>query len=153
MLDQVLYFIYLILLIVAIGPNVTYAVWIQRAFVSNRESLSFTLRTIKVINDRMVLPAVALALITWVAMVYLSGQNLAIPWVLLTAVFWLAVFLLGLFGYRPTLIKQIELGESPGPDGDEYSSTAWRSTLIGIAIGIIALLIVLLMAFQPSLWS
>ena len=153
MLDQVLYFIYLILLIVAIGPNVTYAVWIQSAFVSNRESLPFTLRTIKSINDRMVLPAIALALITWVAMVYLSGQSIMIPWVLLTAVFWLAMFLLGLFGYRPALLKQIEFGESAGPDSDEYSSAAWRSTLIGIAIGIIALLIILLMAFQPPLWG
>ena len=59
----------------------------------------------------------------------------------------------GLHGYRPSLLKQIELGESAGPDSDEYSSTAWWSTLIGIAIGIIASLIVLLMSFQPSLWS
>jgi len=153
MLDQVLYFFYLILLIVGIGPNVTYAIWIQRAYVSNRESLLFTLQTIRVINNRMVLPAIGQALVLWIAMVTLAGRSIMIPWVLLTAIFWLAAFLLGLFGYTPALRKQIELGESAGPDSEEYSSAAWRSTLIGIAIGVIALLIILLMAFQPVLWG
>jgi hypothetical protein len=152
MLDQLLYYLYLILLIVAIGPNVTSAIWIQRATV-NREALPFTLKTIKVINNRIVLPAVGLALITWVAMVYLSGQSLLIPWVLLTAVFWLAAFLLGLFGYTPALRKQIALAKSIGGDSDEYRSAAWRGTIIGIAIGVIALMIILLMAFQPGLWG
>jgi len=152
MLDQVLYFFYLLFLIVGIGPNVTYAFWIQRA-LANSESLPFTLRTIKVINDRIVLPAIGLALVTWIAMVYLSGQPIMIPWVLLTAIFWLAAFLLGLLGYRPALSKQIELAESAGPDSDEYNSAAWRSTLIGIAIGIIALMILILFVFQPPLWG
>jgi hypothetical protein len=152
MLDQLLYYLYLILLIVAIGPNVTSAIWIQRATV-NREALPFTLKTIKVINNRIVLPAVGLALITWVAMVYVSGQSLLIPWVLLTAVFWLAAFLLGLFGYTPALRKQIALAKSIGGDSDEYRSAAWRGTIIGIAIGVIALMIILLMAFQPGLWG
>lgn len=152
MVEQVLYFFYLLFLIVGIGPNVTYAFWIQRA-LANREALPFTLRTIKVINDRIVLPAIGLALVTWISMVFLSGLPIMIPWVLLTAIFWLAAFLLGLFGYRPALSKQIELAESAGADSDEYNSAAWRSTLIGIAIGIIALMIILLFVFQPVLWG
>ena len=152
MLDQLLWFIYLILLIVAIGPNVTYAFWIQRA-TANREALPFTLKGIQVINNRIVLPAVALALITWVAMVYLSGLNLSIPSFLLTAVFWLVIFLLGLFGYSRIISRQIALAESAGPGDDDYKSIAWRGTILGIAIGIIALLILLLLAFQPSLWG
>jgi uncharacterized membrane protein len=152
MLDQVLYFFYLLFLIVGIGPNVTYAFWIQRA-LANGEALPFTLRTIKVINARIVLPAIGLALVTWIAMVFLSGQPIMIPWVLLTAIFWLAAFLLGLFGYRPALSKQIEFAESAGADSDEYNSAAWRSTLISLAIGIIALMIILLFVFQPALWG
>lgn len=152
MLNQFLWYIYLILLIVAVGPNVTYAVWIQRA-TSNREALPFTLQGIKVINDRIVLPATGLALITWVVMVYISGQSLLTPWVLLTAIFWLVVFLFGLFGYSPTLRKQIAFAESAGTDSDEYKSVAWRGTILGIALGVVVLLILLLMAFQPGLWG
>jgi hypothetical protein len=71
MVEQVLYFFYLLFLIVGIGPNITYAFWIQRA-LADRDALPFTLRTIKVINDRIVLPAIGLALVTWVSMVLLS---------------------------------------------------------------------------------
>ena len=152
MLNQLLWFIYLILLIFALGPNITYATWIQRA-TPNRETLLFSLRGIKIINNRIVLPSVLLALIAWIGMVYVSGQSLLIPWVLLTAVFWLLIFLLGLFGYSRTLSRQISLVESAGPDHDDYKSAAWRGTILGIAIGIIALLIILLLAFQPALWG
>jgi hypothetical protein len=86
-------------------------------------------------------------------MVLLSGLPIMIPWVLLTAIFWLAAFLFELLGYRPALSKQIELAESAGADSDDYNSAAWRSTLIGIAIGIIALMIILLFVFQPALWG
>ncbi len=152
MLNQLLWYIYLILLIVAVGPNVTYAVWIQRA-TANPEALPFTLNGIKAINDRIVLPATGLALIAWVVMVYVSGQSLLLPWVLLTSIFWLAALLIGIIGYSPALRKQIALAESAGVDNDEYKSAAWRGMILGIVIGLIFLLILLLMAFQPTLWS
>lgn len=152
MLDLLLYYIYLLLLIVAVGPNITSAVWIQRA-MANREALSFTLQGIKVINDRIVIPATGLILITWIAMVFTSGQSLQIPWILLVAVFWLVIFLFVLFGYAPTLRKQIALAENTGADSDEYKSAAWRGTIIGIAIGVIVLMILLLMVFRPELWG
>ena len=94
MLSKFLWYVYLILLIVAAGPNITYAVWIRRA-TANREALPFTLQSIKYINDRIVLPATALALITWVVMVYVSGQSILIPWVMLTSFFWMVVLLIG----------------------------------------------------------
>jgi len=152
MLNQLLWYIYLVLLIVAVGPNVTYAVWIQRA-TANPESLPFTLKGIKVLNDRIVLPATGLALIAWVVMVYLSGQSLLIPWVLLTSIFWLAALLIGILGYTPALRKQIALAESSGADDDDYKSASWRGMILGIVNGLIFLLILLLMAFQPTLWS
>jgi hypothetical protein len=65
----------------------------------------------------------------------------------------LVVFLLGLFGYTPALRKQIALAENPGADSDEYKSAAWQGTIIGITIGVIVLMIILLMAFQPELWG
>jgi len=152
MLDLLLYYIYLVLLIVAVGPNITSAIWIQRA-IANREALPFTLHGIQVINNRIVVPATGLILITWIAMVFTSGQSLQTAWILLVAIFWLVVFLLGLFGYTPTLRKQIALAESSGADSDEYKSAAWRGTIIGIAIGVIVLMILLLMVFQPELWG
>ena len=153
MLNQFLWYVYLILVIVAAGPNITYAVWIRRA-TANREALPFTLQSIKYINDRIVQPATALALITWVVMVYVSGQSLLTPWVLLTSIFWLVALLIGLLGYSPAVRKQITLAErSAGADDDEYKSAAWRGMILGIVIGVLFLLLLLLMAFQPVLWG
>ncbi len=152
MLNQLLWYIYLILLIVAVGPNATYVVWIQRA-TANPKALPFTLTGIKAINDRIVLPATGLALIAWVVMVYISGQSLLLPWVLLTSIFWLAALLIGFIGYSPALRKKIALAESSGADDDDYKSAAWRGMILGIVNGLIFLLILLLMAFQPTLWS
>ena len=152
MLNQFLWYVYLILLIVAAGPTITYAVWIQRAN-ANRETLPFTLQSIKIINDRIVLPATALALITWVVMVYVSGQSFLIPWVMLTPIFWMVVLLVGLLGYSPAIRKQIALAESSAADDEEYKSAAWRGMILGIVTGILFLLLLLLMAFQPALWG
>lgn len=152
MLDFLLYYIYLLLLIVAAGPHVTSTIWIRRAMV-NREALSFTLQGIKLINDRIVLPATGLILITWIAMVTISRQSLLIPWILLVAVFWLINFLLGLFLYTPRLRKQIALAENRGTDSDEYKTAAWQGTIINIAMDVIILMILLLMVFQPVLWG
>ena len=152
MLNQLLWFIHILLLIVAIGPNVTNAIWIQRA-MANRAALPFTLQGIKIINDRIVIPAIGLILITWIAMALTSCISLLTAWILLVAIFWLVVLLLGLFGYTPTIRKQIAFAESTGADSDEYKSAAWRGTIIGIAIGVIVLLILLLMSFQPELWG
>jgi hypothetical protein len=152
MLNQLLWFIHIILLIVAVGPSITNAIWIQRG-MANREALPFTLQGLKVINDWIVIPATGLILITWIAMALTSGQSLLTAWILLVTIFWLVVFLLGLFGYTPALRKQIALAENPGADSDEYKSAAWQGTIIGITIGVIVLMIILLMAFQPELWG
>jgi len=152
MLNQLLEYVYILLLIAAVGPNVTYAVWIQRA-MADRAALPFTLQGIKVLNDRVVLPATALLLIAWIAMALTAGQSLLTPWILLVLILWLAVFLLGIFAYSPTLRQQIAFAESPGADSEEYTAVAWRGTILGIAIGVVVLVIILLMVFQPVLWG
>lgn len=152
MMDYLLYYIYLLLLILAAGPNVTNAIWSRRA-MSNRESLSFILQGVKSINDRIVIPATGLILITWIAMVTISGQSLLIPWILLVAVFWLIIFLLDLVFYKPRLRKQIALAENRGADSDEYKIAVWQGTIISIAMGVMVLMILLLMVFQPALWG
>jgi uncharacterized membrane protein len=152
MLNQFLEYVYILLLIAAIGPNVTYAVWIQRA-MADRAALPFTLKGIKVLNDRVVLPATALLLIAWIAMALTAGQSILTPWILLVLILWLVVFLVGIFAYSPTLNQQITLAESAGADSNEYKSVAWRGTLLGIAIGVVVLVIIFLMVFEPTLWG
>ena len=66
---------------------------------------------------------------------------------------WAILFLTSLFGYTPTLRKQIALVESEGPDSEAYRAVANRGMVIGIILGVIVLVIIYLMVFQPVLWG
>ena len=152
MLFQILTYVFVILVIAAIGPSATYAIWIQRA-MANRDALPFTLRSIRSINGRVVIPATVLLLIVGIGIVIAEGLSFQTPWILLSLILWLANIVLGIFGYTPTLSKQIGFAESSGADSAEYKAAAWRGTIIGIVIGVIALVVLYLMMFQPSLWG
>ena len=143
---------HILLTIVAVGANITFAIWIQRATI-DRNALPFTLRGVKLINDRLANPAYGLVFLTGLGMVLLSEKSLLTPWILLSFGLTIVLVVLGIFGYTTTLKKQIALAESTGPDDDEYKGAAWRGTYLGIAAGVIVLVILLLMIYKPALWA
>jgi uncharacterized membrane protein len=152
MLFQILTWFHILLMIAAVGANMSYAIWIQRA-MANRDALPFTLRTIKLIDDWVALPAYGLLLLTGLGMVLADDQAFDTPWILLSLILWLGIILLGVLGYRPTLRSQIELAETGGSDSEEYKSMAWRGTMIGIVAAFLVLIIISLMVFKPELWG
>jgi uncharacterized membrane protein len=143
---------HILLTIVAVGANVTFAIWIQRATI-DRDALPFTLRGIKGINDRLTNPAYVLVFLTGLGMVLLSDTSLLTPWILLSFLLTIILVVVGVFGYSTTLRNQIALAESVGADDDEYKAAAWRGTYLGIAAGVIVLIILLLMIYKPGLWA
>lgn len=138
--------------IVAVGANVTYSVWIVRA-TRAKETLPFTLKTVKLIDDRMANPAYGLLLITGLSMVATVPYPITTPWILTALILYAIVFLLGAAGYTPTLRKQIALAESDGPDSAAYQAVAQRGTTLGIVLGVITVVIVFLMVVKPPLWG
>jgi len=148
MLFKTLLWTHILLAIVAVGANITFGVWIQRA-MANRDSLPFALRTIKLINDRMANPAYGFLLITGFAMVLVSDLNFELLWISISIVLWLGLLLIGIFGYSPTLRKQIELAESVGPDDAAYNAAATRGMWLGILLAVVVLVILYLMVFKP----
>ena len=152
MLFDILKWIHILLAIAAVGANITYSVWIQRG-MANRESLPFALRGVRLINNRIATPGYGLLLLTGIWMAFVAETALTTPWLLLSLILWLALILVGMFGYTPTLRKQIALAESVGADDEEYTSVAWRGTILGIAAGVIVLAVIFLMVFKPALWG
>ena len=138
--------------IVALGTNLTYGVWLARTPRST-ETLLFTLRTVKVLDDRLANPAYVFSLITGLAMVYVGGLSLWTPWLLLAVILYVAAVLLGIFGYSPTLSRQIALAETTGPEAAEYVAASRRGTMLGIILAILAISIVYLMVTKPLLWG
>jgi uncharacterized membrane protein len=152
MLFPILKWIHVLSAIVAVGSNVTYGVWISRA-ARNPEALPFTLRGIKLIDDWLSNPAYGLLLITGLWMVFVANFPLTTPWLLTALILYGLLVILGLVGYSPTLRRQIQLVQNPGPDSSEYRAMANRGTVMGILVAVLAIAIIYLMVVKPALWS
>ena len=152
MLFEVLKWFHILLVIIAVGANGMYAVWIQRGTI-DKTALSFTLRGVKFIDDRIANPAYVLVLLTGLGMVLTADIELTTPWILLSVILWFVGLLLAVFGYTPTLRNQIAAAESHGAGSEEYTAVAWRGTVLGIVLGVMVLFVLYLMVFKPALWG
>jgi uncharacterized membrane protein len=152
MLFPIVKWLHVLAAIIAVGANATYGIWLARAS-RQPAALSFTLRTIKLIDDRMANPAYALLLLTGLIMVFTVPIPLTTPWLLTSLVLFIVVALLGLLGYTPTLKRQIRLLETEGADSPAYQAMAGRGRTIGIVLAVIVITIVYLMVAKPPLWA
>jgi uncharacterized membrane protein len=152
MLFSILKWIHVLAAIIAVGANATYAIWLARASRSS-DALPFTLRTIKLIDDRLANPAYASQLITGLAMAFLLPLPLTTPWLLTALILYAFLVLIGLAGYTPTLRRQIQLLDREGFQSANYQALARRGTMLGIILAILAIAIVFLMVVKPALWA
>jgi uncharacterized membrane protein len=151
MLYNIVKWFHILAAIIALGANATYGVWLARASRSP-ESLPFTLKTIKFLDDRMANPAYGLLLLTGLLMVGLGGWSITSSWIDIALILYIAAILLGLLGYSPTLRRQIQAAETTGPASPEYAALARRGTLLGILLAVIVVTIELIMVTKPVLW-
>jgi uncharacterized membrane protein len=149
MLFNALKFVHILLAITAVGFNASYAIWLQRAKRSPEHEL-FALRGVKFLDDRIANPAYGLLLLTGLLMVLLSGLRLTTFWIAAAIALWLIAMISGLALYTPTLRRQIAALEASGAHSAEYRALDQRSTVYGIAIAVVVLLILLLMVFKPG---
>lgn len=152
MLFSILKWIHVLAAIVAVGANATYGIWLARASRST-EVLPFTLRTIKLIDDRLANPAYGLQLVTGLIMAFIIPLPLTTPWLLTALILYAILVLVGLGEYTPTLRRQIQLLDSEGFRSPKYQALARRGTILGVVLAILAIAIVLLMVVKPGLWA
>ncbi len=143
-------YVHVLLAIVAVGFNASYAIWLARA-AKEPAHLGHVLRGIKTLDDRFANPAYGLLLVTGLAMVFVNGiPLLETRWLLSAIVLWVILMAIGGAVYTPTLRKQIAALESSGPTSAEYLSLASRGRVAGILLAVIALVIVFLMVTKPG---
>src|SRR5438876_6179354 len=104
----ILEWLHVLLAIVAVGANATYGVWLARAS-RDPQVLPFTLRGVKMLDDRVANPAYGLLLVTGLAMAGIGRLSLTTLWILVALVLWVVLVLIGVLGYTPTLREQIRL--------------------------------------------
>lgn len=148
---EVLKYVHVLMAIVAVGFNASYAIWLRRA-ARAPEHRAFALRGVKVLDDRFANPAYGVLLLTGLIMVLTTpGLHLTTFWVLVALILYVTTVILAAGLYTPTLRKQIEALEAEGGDSDRYVALARRSTVSGLLLGVIVVVIVFLMVTKPTL--
>lgn len=149
-LCPILKYVHILSAIVAFGANLTYVLWLTR--VANKpEALSFTLRTINILDSWIANPAYVLLLPTGLWMVSLVNWPLATPWLLTALVFYAVITIVGLAIYTPNLRQQIKLAETVGPNAADYKRVARRGIAIGIVLNMLVFAVIFLMVTKPTL--
>jgi uncharacterized membrane protein len=143
-------FLHVLMAIVAVGFNATYGIWLARAAREPEHELH-VLRGIKILDDRFANPAYGLLLLTGIWMVAISFWQITTFWILSALILYAVLILLGIGLYTPTLRRQIRVLEAEGPQSEEYRWLARRSTLVGVALAILVVIIVALMVLKPTL--
>jgi uncharacterized membrane protein len=150
MLVTILKFIHILAAIVAVGFNISYAVWIIRA-QRDPSHTAFALRGIKFIDDRIANPAYGVLLITGIAMVFLIGYKITTLWIDVALVLFVALIVVAATQYTPTLREQVKLAEAGDTTSAEFTRLAKRGQTFGQVLGAIVVLILAMMVFKPIL--
>lgn len=143
-------FIHVLSAIVAFGWNASYGFWLARAARQPQETQLFTLRTIKLMDDRVANPLYGLLLITGLAMAFTAGLPLTTRWIASALVLYVIAIVMAFALITPNFRKSIAALETEGPEGPTYKSAMARGRTLGIIIGVIVLAIVFLMVVKPA---
>lgn len=149
MLFNLVKFFHILLVITALGANISYGVWQARAG-GDAKYESFALRGVKFLDDHVANPAYLLVLVTGLTMAWWHWSY-TIHWIQAAIVLYVVMLLFGLAVYSPSLTRQIETLERDGPESAAYRSAATRATMFGIAVMVPILAILFLMVTKPSL--
>ena len=150
MLMLVVKYIHILAAIVAVGFNISYAVWIVRARRDPAHT-GFALKGIKFIDDRIANPSYGVLLVTGLLMVFLGGYRITTLWIDASLVLFVLLVLVAAAQYTPTLRNQIKLVEAGDTSSAEFNRLAQRGQILGQALGVIVLVILAMMVFKPTL--
>src|SRR3979409_2415844 len=125
MLITIIKFIHILAAIVAVGMNISYAIWIIRA---RREPAhtAFALKGIKFIDDRIANPAYGLLLLSGLLLVFLIGYKLTTLWIDIALVLFVALIIVAATQYTPALRNQVKLAEAGDTTSPEFTRLAKR---------------------------
>lgn len=142
--------VHVLLAIVAVGFNASYAIWLARAG-REPEHESHVLRGIKSLDDRFANPAYGLLLLTGLVMVFDARIPLHTFWIGASLVLYVAAVVIGLGLFTPTLRRQIRILEAQGASSAEFQALSGRARVAGIATSVPVLIIVVLMVLKPTM--
>jgi uncharacterized membrane protein len=146
---DILKYIHILSAIVAVGANITYGVWSVR---SRREPshLAYTIRGIQLLDSRIANPAYGVLFLTGIAMVVIGGIGLKL-WIVVAVVLFVAIAVIGFAYFTPLVRRQLALVDAGDTSSAEFERLARTNAMIGPVLGVLVLIILGMMVFQPNL--
>jgi uncharacterized membrane protein len=144
---SILLLIHVVAAIVAVGANLTYAIWF-RAAGNDQDRLVFVIRTVRMIDSRIANPAYIVLLVTGLLMVAGGVVSLTAGWILVALGLYAATAVIGVALFAPAIRRQLAEAERD-VTSESYRAAAARSTLLGIVTTVLVLVIVALMVTKP----
>jgi uncharacterized membrane protein len=133
--------------IVAVGANVTYAIWLSRAH-RDRAHLVFVIETIRFLDRRLALPAYGLVLLTGIVMVARGVYSFTTGWIVAAIGLYLLAVVVGIVAFSPTIRRQLAEARRD-PSSAAYAELARRNTTLTLVTLTVVGAIVVLMVTKP----
>jgi uncharacterized membrane protein len=143
-------YIHILAAIVAVGFNISYAVWIIRAR-SNPGNIAFALKGVKFMDDRIANPAYGVLLLSGLLMIYLGHYSLTTLWIDIALILFVALILVAALVYTPALREQVKLAETGDTSSAAFTRLGTRGQVAGQALGLIVLVVLAMMVFKPTI--
>ncbi|HXC75933.1 MAG TPA: DUF2269 family protein [Candidatus Acidoferrum sp.] len=143
-------FIHILAAIVAVGFNVSYAVWIIRS-TRDPAHTAFALKGVKFMDDRIANPAYGVLLLSGLLMVYLGHYSITTYWIDVAVVLFVVLIVIAAFFYSPALRRQVALAEAGDTSSAEFVRLGTRGQFLGQSMAGVVLIILALMVFKPNL--
>jgi len=157
---RVFLFLHALGAVAALGPTLTYGLWVRRGELDGPGPRAFALRTASWIDRRLATPSYVLQAATGTALILLAERDLfGTAWLLLAVGTYVVMVLFAVGLYAPAFRRQREIAERLAEretDADleaQYLIAGRRAARYGSAAVTLTLLILFLMVVKPGLWS
>jgi uncharacterized membrane protein len=144
---EILLLLHVLAAIVAVGANLTYAIWF-RAAGNDQDRIVFVVRTVRMIDSRVANPAYIVLLVTGILMVLGGAFSFTTGWILAALVLYVATAVIGIAFFAPAIRRQLAEAER-GVTSASYRAAASRSTALGILTTVLVFVILVLMVTKP----
>lgn len=142
--------IHVLAAIVAVGANITYAVWLTGAG-RDRDRLVFAIEGVRRLDRRLANPGYIVLLLTGLGMVATGVYRFGAPgmhWLEVAVTLYALTAVLGITVFSPAIRQQLELARAD-PASPAYAVAARRTQRLGLATTVVVLAIVALMVTKP----
>ena len=144
-------FIHVLSAIVAFGWNASYGLWLARASREPQATQLFTLKTVKLMDDRVANPLYGVLLVTGLAMVLTAGYPLTTLWIAAALALYAVALIIAFTLVTPNFREAIRALEADGAESPAFRAAMARGRVVGPLIGVVVLAIVFLMVVKPTL--